>query len=1056
MSCRAHRTAQPLHPNWGHPDHDACGTGFIARLAGPATHEIVQLSLQALERLSHRGGVDADGASGDGAGLLTSLPIEFFRARAAEKQIHLGGRFGVGMLFVPPGHSTDACAAMEDAASRGKLRLAGWRRVPVHPDCLGQRALESMPEVWQFFVEPAPAKTVPRDAAEKFERALALLRKRAETLLPERSYLCSLSSRTIVYKGLLTPWQFPQFYEDLRHPEFAATFAVFHQRYSTNTQPSWQLAQPFRYVAHNGEINTVIGNRRWLRALDRDIRKRIAVGKWFRLLEENVSDSASFDNALELKLLEGKTVESAMLALVPPAFAHDPFLSADVKATLEILSRESAPWDGPAALVFSDGVSVGAKLDRNGLRPMRYTITHDGLVIAGSETGLVDLEPERIAERFRLGPGEMILVNPARGAVLRWRDLLKSVAQQHPRSIAAQPRQIDLQSEAKSQPVEHAKRIAGASGWSDDQLKILFHPLLSGKEADWSMGDDAPPAFLSSIARPLWDYCKQRFAQVTNPPIDPLREAHVMSLDVPLGHGRFLDSPLLRASELDVLAGQLAPVFRMDFTFPSHTGVSGARRCLTQCRTTPLSNGERPSLLLLSDRSVGPGKAAVPVLLATAAAWKNMVASGLADVPLVVETAQAFETHHVAMLIAAGASAVVPYLAEDFAERTQAGAFENVRKAIHAGLRKVLARMGISMLASYRNSHLFELLGLDEDICREFFEDAACYSGAKTLDLLLQDYVKMHAAAWAAEKDELTDHGLYRFRKGGELHASSPELVRRLHAHVRHPDQGHYAAVENLAENSGVTFLRDLLELVAEQPVPLDEVEPLEQILRRFSTQAMSLGSLSPEAHRTLSLAMNQIGGRSNTGEGGEDPDNYLLENAANKVKQVASGRFGVTAEYLVRAEELEIKMAQGSKPGEGGQLPARKVTEYIAKIRHATPGTPLISPPPHHDIYSIEDLAQLIHDLRAVNPAARIGVKLVSGTGVGVIAAGVAKAGANVITISGHNGGTGSSPLTSIKNTGCLGRSVSAKRTKRCCAPVCVHGSCCVSMAGCVLRGIF
>ena len=460
-------------PNWGHPDHDACGTGFIARLSGPPTHEVLQQALQALERLSHRGGVDADGASGDGAGLLTSLPTTFFRARAAEHDIQLGELFGVGMLFIPANRVADARVAMEDAIGRGKMRLAGWRRVPVNANALGQRAFESMPEIWQFFIEATPTKTEAANAVAKFERSLALLRKRAETCLPERCYLCSLSSRTVVYKGLLTPWQFPQFYEDLRSTEFTAQFAIFHQRYSTNTQPSWQLAQPFRYVAHNGEINTVVSNRRWLRAKEREIRKHIGVGKWFRLLEENVSDSASFDNALELKLLAGKSVESAMLELVPPAFLHDPFLSSEVRNALETLSHEGAPWDGPAAMVFSDGNSVGVKLDRNGLRPMRYTVTHDGLVIAGSETGLVDLEESRVAERHRLGPGEMILASPETGVLLRWRELLKSVTSQLPRKAVSQTRRLKLAGTTTHGPVAEPKRVAGAAGWSDDQYKII-------------------------------------------------------------------------------------------------------------------------------------------------------------------------------------------------------------------------------------------------------------------------------------------------------------------------------------------------------------------------------------------------------------------------------------------------------------------------------------------------------------------------------------------------------------------------------------------------------
>jgi glutamate synthase domain-containing protein 2/glutamate synthase domain-containing protein 1/glutamate synthase domain-containing protein 3 len=1002
------------HPNWGHPDHDACGTGFVARLGGAPGYDIIQNALTALERLTHRGGVDADGASGDGAGLLTAIPDAFFRARAEEQGVDLPETFGLGFAFFPAAAAADGRTAVESAADTERLRVLGWRRVPVRTDCLGRLALETMPEIWQFFVAPFH----PLRGPQRFEWRLALLRKRAESLLPPRCYICSLSSQTVVYKGLLTPWQFPRFYEDLRDESFVTSFAVFHQRYSTNTQPSWHLAQPFRYVAHNGEINTIVSNRRWLRAKDRELRAKLTVGPWFRIQEENVSDSASFDNGFELKLLEGFSPEAAMLAMVPPTFENDPLLSRDVRGALALLSQQSEPWDGPAALVFSDGQFVGAKLDRNGLRPLRYVLTHDGLIMAGSEVGLLDLDESRIAERQRLGPGEMILANPATGALYRWREILKRLATQQPtnghsvRGLAS--------SVATTAPVsvEQPKRVAAASGWTEDQFKILFSALTSGKEADWSMGDDARPAFLSTLPRTLWDYCKQRFAQVTNPPIDPLRESHVMSLAVHLKNGMVLPSPLIGAAQLAELSANFAPVRRIDFTFSAPTKVPGARCCLTQL-TTPLSGSDRPGLLLLSDRGVDREHAALPALLATAAVWKAMMRQGLWDVPLIVESAQIFDTHHVALLMAAGASAVVPYLADQFAESLEAGGSERTRAAIQAGLRKVLARMGVSTLASYRNSHLFEIVGLAEDVCSEFFEDAADFPGQKTLDDLLADYLRMHEAGFGHDSDELTDAGLYRFRKGAELHANSPEIVRRMHAHVRAPESGKYAAFEELAETDTPVFLRDLLETVPSAPVPLDEVEPPESILRRFSTQAMSLGSLSLEAHRTLAIAMNSLGARSNTGEGGEDPAVFRLEpHAANKIKQVASGRFGVTADYLVHAEELEIKMAQGSKPGEGGQLPARKVTEYIARIRHATPGTPLISPPPHHDIYSIEDLAQLIHDLRAANPRARIGVKLVSGSGVGIIAAGVAKAGADVITISGHNGGTGSSPLTSIKNT--------------------------------------
>src|SRR5215472_3849191 len=939
------------HPNWGNPDHDACGTGFVARLGGAPSYEIIQISLNALERLTHRGGVDADGASGDGAGLLTSLPQIFFRERAQELQIELPEIFGVGFAFLPGSTVSEARSAIEEAADIERLRVTGWRRVPVNVDALGRKALETMPEIWQFFVEPFH----PSRGTEGFERRLALLRKRAESMLPARCYICSLSSETIVYKGLLTPWQFPQFYQDLRDPSFAVTFAVFHQRYSTNTQPSWHLAQPFRYVAHNGEINTIVSNRRWLRAKQEQIRSRLRVGAWFPLLEENVSDSASFDNGFELRLLDGLSSDAAMLAMVPPAYEKDPLLSRDVRWALTALSQQSEPWDGPAALVFSDGKWVGAKLDRNGLRPLRYTLTHDGLLIAGSETGLVDLQESRIAERQRLGPGEMILANPVTGQFLRWREILKRLAIQHGRNAVPERK---LAAATAATPagvtVNDAKRVAGAAGWTEDQFKILFSALLRGKEADWSMGDDAPPAFLSALPRTLWDYCKQRFAQVTNPPIDPLRETHVMSLEVRLKDGVTLPSPLTTPEQLSQLTGIFGSVHRIDFTFPAAAGVPGARCSLSQLSTTTLSSTDPPGLLLLSDRTISRERAPLPALLATAAVWKAMVREGLWDVPLIVESAQVFDTHHVALLIATGASAVVPYLADQFAESLEPGGAEKAHAAIRAGLRKVLARMGVSTLASYRNSHLFEIVGLSQELSEQFFEDAADYPGQKSLDGLLGDYLKMHKAAFSGEAEELADAGLYRFRKGAELHATSPEVVRRLHAFVKMPSAKQYSVFEELAETQGTIFLRDLLDTTPETAVPLEEVEPVEVIVKRFSTQAMSLGSLSPEAHRTLALAMNELGGRSNTGEGGEDPDTYRYEPAAaNKIKQVASARFGVTTDYLVHAEELEIKMAQGSKPGEGGQLPAKKVSEYIARIRHATPGTPLISPPPHHDIYS-------------------------------------------------------------------------------------------------------
>src|SRR3989442_3118788 len=599
-------------------------------------------------------------------------------------------------------------------------------------------------------------------------------------------------------------------------------FAVFHQRYSTNTQPSWHLAQPFRYVAHNGEINTIVSNRRWLRAEEREIRSRLTVGSWFPILEENVSDSASFDNAFELRLLEGLSSEEAMLAMVPPAFEKDPLFSRDVRGALTALSQRTEPWDGPAALVFSDGQFVGAKLDRNGLRPLRYTLTHDGLLIAGSETGLVDLDETRIAERQRLGPGEMILANPATGLFLRWRDILKRLAIQQARNAVPQ-RKLTASATASPVPVTEPKRVAGAAGWTEDQFKILFSALTRGKEADWSMGDDAPPAFLSALPRTLWDYCKQRFAQVTNPPIDPLRETHVMSLDVHLKDGITLPGPVITPEQLSQLAAILGPEDRIDITFPAATRIPAARCRFAQLSTTPLSGNGRPGLLLLSDRGISAERAPLPALLATAAVWKTMVREGLWDVPLIVESAQVFDTHHVALLVAAGASAVVPYLADQFAEAQEPGGMTKVRAAIYAGLRKVLARMGVSTLASYRNSYLFEIVGLSEEVCSEFFEDAADFAGQKSLDDLLSDYLRLHKEAFARVGEDMPDAGLYRFRKGAELHANSPEVVRRLHAHVKAPGAGKYPAFEELADgngNGGVVFLRDLLETVASTPVP--------------------------------------------------------------------------------------------------------------------------------------------------------------------------------------------------------------------------------------------
>src|ERR1700733_1386739 len=1003
----------------GHPDHDACGVGFVAQLGSLGSRDVIERALTALVRLTHRGGVDADGSSGDGAGLLLPIPKEFFRARARAERVSLPAEFGIGMAFLPPGQVDEARAAVEKLSGICDVQCCGWREVPVDHSVLGPSASATLPAIYQGFF--SSGKT-----GEAFEHQLFLLRKLIEAQGTPGTYFCSLSSRSIVYKGLLAPWQFREFYPDVAHSQFQASFAIFHQRYSTNTRPTWSLAQPFRFIAHNGEINTIVPNRRWMRAREKLILREMGAPEWCHVLESGVSDSASFDNALEVHLRRDYSIAAAMLRLVPLVWEADPDLSPDLKLFLQTQSREQEPWDGPAALVFSDGRYVGAKLDRNGLRPLRYTVTSHGLVVAGSEVGLSDFYDKQIDERMRLGPGEMIVVDPAEGLLWRGNDIAKLLAVGSENEDWRPARKIESSPKFSGSFTKDPKRVAAALGWSEDQYRMLFQSLgLEGKEAVWSMGDDAPPAFISSSRRPLWDYCKQRFAQVTNPPIDPLREAHVMSLEVHLAKTLFVESPLLDAGQIEKIRSHMdGSVDTFDITFESATGVQGAHTALARIRgeaRVAASEFTQPRLIVLSDRNISVGRAALPAMLALAATWKTLVECDAWQIPLIIETGQVIETHHLAMLIAVGASAIFPYLALEMSEALKPGGAARYRTGVEAGLCKVIARMGISSIGSYRNSHLFEAVGLGEDILDTFFEDAVPVLGGKNLDDILRDSLDRHTTAFKPGSAEIHDAGLYRFRHAGEQHASSPELVRRMHKYIQSPTREGYRAFAELAETREPVAIRDLVSIApGNSPISIHEVEPDAAILSRFSTQAMSLGALGPEAVHTLAIAMNRLGGRSNTGEGGEDSDVYRFEpEAANRVKQVASARFGVTAEYLVRADELEIKMAQGSKPGEGGQLPAKKVTPLIARLRHGVAGMSLISPPPHHDIYSIEDLEQLIHDLRAVNPRARIGVKLVSNSGIGIIAAGVAKAGAQGITISGFDGGTGASPLTSIKNTG-------------------------------------
>ncbi len=729
------------------PDHDACGVGFIAQLGGGSHRAVVERALTALERLSHRGGVDADGWSGDGAGLLTQIPSAFFRTAARAQNIELPDRFAVGMFFFPPDHQAEARAAVAAQLAAEGLVLLGWREPPIEPEILGPRALATLPVIAQAWIAAG--------VAGDFGRRLFLARKRLEKFAPAGTYAVSLSELTIVYKGLLAPWQLPLFYPDLADPQFASAFAVFHQRYSTNTQPSWHLAQPFRFLGHNGEINTIGGNRRWLACQQARLRRRLQAGDWFQSLENGVSDSASLDNALELLTHQGYNSAAALYRLIPPAWENDPGLPGELRNYLQEEAAAQEPWDGPAAIIFSDGRLVGARLDRNGLRPLRYTLTSDGLLVVGSETGIADFSRTRILERNRLGPGEMILADPFAGHLIRPHDVPRFLGLSGNRQTYISWPVIEP-SQAKSpiaaEPVTPPDvAIATASGLTQDQCKLLLLPMLdSGKEAVFSMGDDAPPAFASKQARLPWDFCKQRFAQVTNPPIDSLRESRVMSLEVHWGRAKVkLPSPLLDAGQFEKIR-ELLPEARLDMCFPAAGGLEAARNHLTRLRREAAELARRrPGYVLLSDRSMSATHAAIPVLIAASAVWEALARHDGFDIPLLVETSQVWDTHHVAMLVAVGVSAVLPTLAWQISAGYADGE-KHFRLGIETGLRKVLAKMGISTIASYRNSHLFEVVGVDREVTQEYFRGASAHLTGYSLNVWLQEALDRHAAGFAS------------------------------------------------------------------------------------------------------------------------------------------------------------------------------------------------------------------------------------------------------------------------------------------------------------------
>ncbi len=1051
-------------------EHDSCGVGFIARLDGRPTHEIVADAVRVLVNLEHRGAIGGDKATGDGAGILVQIPHEFFAADCPAEGFRLPapGDYAVGMIFLPsdPALAEKAMNALGRIAEAEGCPVLGWREVPVNPGILGELARSAMPAISQLFLARGG---VPRDA---FERRLYVIRRLAEKEAaawgePAAGFCVpSLSGRTIAYKGMLVGSQLAAFYPDLAEPRFASAFALVHQRYSTNTFPSWALAQPFRMLAHNGEINTLRGNINRMRAREAMLRSPLFgddIEKLKPVIVEGGSDSAMLDNVLELLVLGGRSLPHAMMMLVPEAWGAKFTMGDDQRAFYEYHSAFMEPWDGPAALVFTDGRYIGATLDRNGLRPARYTVTREGLVVLASETGVLDISPARILTRGRLQPGKMLLVDLEQHRIIPNNEIKARVSRQKPYRHWVKDNRIELRGllmPAEPPPADPKvlRQKQHAFGYTAEELKMVIAPMASfGQEAVGSMGNDAALACLSARPQLLFAYFKQLFAQVTNPAIDPLREELVMSLMNFVGRKRNLlgetpehcrqlklPHPILTPEDMVRLRNSKHPdvVARdLDILFPAGgdgAALEAALEALFAQAEAHIAQGA--TLLILTDRKLDRGHAPIPVLLAASGLHHHLIRRGLrSQADIIAETGEAREVIHFALLIAYGVAAICPYvafstvrhLAEDGLLETSAtpeAALDNYITAVKKGLLKTFSRMGISTIRSFQGSQVFEALGLSRRLVERYFTGTPSRLDGIGLDELAAETLARHRIAFPPHGDPpriLDPGGVYHVRCGGEKHRLTPEAIYLLQHAVRTGDYSAFKQYSRLVDEqaSAEVTLRSLLTLKPAKPIPIEEVEPVEAILPRFTTSAMSHGSISLEAHQTLAIAMNRIGARSNSGEGGEDPARYKLlpngDNPCSRTKQVASGRFGVTIEYLTSADELQIKIAQGAKPGEGGQLPGHKVSREIAHVRHTTPGVTLISPPPHHDIYSIEDIKQLIYDLKVANPAARISVKLVSEVGVGTVAAGVAKAKADMVLIAGHDGGTGASPLTAIKHTG-------------------------------------
>src|SRR5713101_7062117 len=1053
-------------------EHDACGMGFVASIRGHKSHDIIRQGIQVLISLTHRGACGCDPETGDGAGVLIQIPHKFFTRECSKLGFELPapGAYAVGMTFLPvERHQRLQCEGILERIVREEgLEVLGWRDTPVDGSAVGRVARVSQPYIQQIFI------ACPADLNEDaFERKLYVVRKRAESEVGASDmedggmfYLPSLSARTIVYKGLLLAPQIANFYTELSDPDVASALCLVHQRFSTNTFPSWQLAHPYRYIAHNGEINTLKGNVNWMYARQSILSSPLFgddIRKLFPIVTPGGSDSATFDNVLELLYLAGREIPHAMAMLIPEAWASNEHMNPEKKAFYEYHASLMEPWDGPAAIAFTDGRVIGATLDRNGLRPARYLVTHDDLVVMASETGVLPIKPEEVRMKGRLQPGKMFLVDTVAGEIVPDKELKRRLYSRQPYAQWLKENQIHLDD------LPEPPRIYGydpetilmrqrAFGYTDEDLRILMAPMAAkGEEPVGSMGTDTPLACLSDKPQPLFHYFKQLFAQVTNPPIDPIREEMVMSLISYIGternildetpkhcHTLRMPHPILtnrdlerlrRVSQGDLLCTTLPTLYRAD------GGAKELERALDGlCRRASLAIKNGYSMIILSDRGIDEEYAPIPSLLALTAVHNHLVREKTrTQVALIIESGEPREVMHFCLLVGYGASAVNPYLAIETLENmanngllpesiTFDKALKNYVKSINKGLLKVASKMGISTLQSYRGAQVFEAIGLNKSLVDKYFTGTASRIEGVGLDVLAEEARRKHAYAVRPVTEFDTDlavGGNYQYRVRGEYHLFNPLTVAKLQHAVQQSSFKNFEEYADLinTQNKQLCTLRGLMEFKPAKAVPIDEVEPAKEIVKRFATGAMSFGSISKETHETLAIAMNRIGGRSNTGEGGEDEERFKRDANGDwrrsAIKQVASARFGVTPNYLVNADDLQIKIAQGAKPGEGGQLPGHKVDEVIARTRHSIPGVPLISPPPHHDIYSIEDLAQLIYDLKNVNPRARISVKLVAEVGVGTVAAGVAKAHADVVLISGHDGGTGASPLTSMKHAG-------------------------------------